>query len=81
MKIHNAVPFINITMVGETGSGKSSILNTFVTAISDTGDIIQDYRVAACGTNRDVFEHSTTKTVSLLVLRVLAKIGISVRKK
>lgn len=28
------VPYINIIMIGETGSGKSSCLNTFATALS-----------------------------------------------
>lgn len=52
-------------MVGETGAGKSSTLNTFATAISDKDAIIQDYRVAHHITELDG-EKSITKTVSFI---------------
>lgn len=51
-------------MVGETGAGKSSTLNTFITAVSNKEELIHDFRVAACNTETPVFEKSTTKTVS-----------------
>lgn len=40
------IPHINIVMIGETGSGKSSFLKTFATALSDSTDIKDIYRVS-----------------------------------
>lgn len=40
------VPYINIIMIGETGAGKSSFLNTFCTAISGGQEIKDVYRVS-----------------------------------
>lgn len=38
------VPFINIIMIGITGSGKSSFLRTFTTALKDRGTMGDNYR-------------------------------------
>lgn len=39
------IPFYNIVMIGETGSGKSSFLRTFTTALTNNTDIKDIYRV------------------------------------
>lgn len=41
------VPLINILMIGETGAGKSSFLNTFASALS--GKIEEIYRISPTG--------------------------------
>ena len=43
--IFQDVPYVNILMVGATGSGKSSIVNTFVTAVTSSDRIKQPHRV------------------------------------
>lgn len=53
------VPFINIIMIGETGAGKSSLLNTFATAISNSDHIKDTYRVSP----NNGREESVTKKV------------------
>nr|XP_034321641.1 uncharacterized protein LOC117688068 [Crassostrea gigas]XP_034321642.1 uncharacterized protein LOC117688068 [Crassostrea gigas] len=40
-----AVQFFNIIMVGESGAGKSSLLKTFTTALSNKEDIADIYRI------------------------------------
>ena len=42
--IHEKAPFINITMFGAIGGGKSSYLNTVVTALMDDNQIHRHYR-------------------------------------
>lgn len=61
------VPYINITMVGEAGAGKSSFLNTVATALEKSNCIKDSYRVSPIKGR----EHSATKTVELeyLLLR------------
>lgn len=39
------IQFFNIIMVGESGAGKSSLLNTFTTALSKKEDIADIYRI------------------------------------
>lgn len=39
------VQFFNIIMVGESGAGKSSLLKTFTTALSNKEDIADIYRI------------------------------------
>lgn len=41
------VPVINIILIGETGAGKSSLLNTFVTAITKSPRVKDIYRTAS----------------------------------
>lgn len=53
------IPFINIVMIGETGSGKSSLLRTFTTAVTNSTDIKDTYRVSP-GQSK---EKSVTKQV------------------
>lgn len=55
------VPYINIIMIGETGAGKSSFLNTFSTALSGGQEIIDIYRVSPEHGRED----SATKMVSV----------------
>lgn len=55
------VPFINIIMIGETGSGKSSFLRTFTTALMTNTDIKDNYRVGP----RQGREPSVTKRIHL----------------
>lgn len=55
------VPFINIIVIGETGSGKSSFIRTFVTALTDNSYIKDVYRTAP-GQSR---EKSTTQEIHL----------------
>lgn len=38
--ITNSVPYINIILIGETGSGKSSLVNTFATALENRNTIM-----------------------------------------
>lgn len=38
--ITNSVPYINIILIGETGSGKSSLVNTFATALENGNNIM-----------------------------------------
>lgn len=40
------VPCINIVMIGEAGSGKSSFLRTFTTALANSTNIKDTYRVS-----------------------------------
>ena len=58
-KIHAEIPFLNITMFGGIGVGKSSFLNTAVTALKNSDVVIKDYRTAPSRTGK-----SKTKTVS-----------------
>lgn len=55
------VPFINIIMIGETGSGKSSFLRTFTTALMSNTDIKDNYRVGP----KEGREPSVTKRIHL----------------
>lgn len=55
------VPFINIIMIGETGSGKSSFLRTFTTALMSNTDIKDNYRVGP----KEGREASVTKRIHL----------------
>lgn len=53
------VPFINILMIGETGAGKSSCLNTFASALS--GKMEEKYRISPT----DGKEKSATQRIHL----------------
>lgn len=55
------VPFINIIMIGETGSGKSSFLRTFTSALMSNTDIKDNYRVGP----KEGREPSVTKRIHL----------------
>lgn len=44
--IHEKAPFINITMFGGVGAGKSSFLNTVVTALMNDNQVHRQYRTA-----------------------------------
>lgn len=56
------MPYINLTMIGETGVGKSSLLNTFATALSNELYIVDTYRVGGEGSG----EKSVTRTVKYM---------------
>lgn len=45
--IHEKAPFINITMFGGVGAGKSSYLNTVVTALMNDNQIHRHYRTGS----------------------------------
>lgn len=53
------VPFMNIIMVGGTGSGKSTFLETFTTALGNRKTKSDIYRACPSGGRED----STTKRV------------------
>lgn len=55
------VPFINIIMIGETGSGKSSFLRAFTSALKSNTDIHDNYRVGP----RQGKEPTVTKRIHL----------------
>lgn len=60
------VPYINIIMIGETGSGKSSCLNTFATALSGCEE-----RIYVCRESPEQGkEKSATKRIHLEALRI-----------
>lgn len=56
-------PYINIVMIGETGAGKSSFLNTFATALSQKKYLKDIYRISPKQTKNK--EKSATKRVCL----------------
>lgn len=60
------VPCINIIMIGETGAGKSSCLNTFATAVSGSKEIKDIYRVSP-GQGR---ERSATQRIHLEPIQI-----------
>lgn len=59
LRLTPKVPFINIIMIGITGSGKSSLLRTFTTALTNSDYIKDIYRVA----DKQGREDSVTKKV------------------
>ena len=71
-KPHKKIPFLNITMFGGVGVGKSSFLNTVATALNnDPSVVIKYYKTAPIRSGK-----SKTKTVSLfsfILSYVLAK--------
>lgn len=69
------VPFINITMVGEAGAGKSSFLNTVATALEEINFIKDWYRVSPIKGN----ENSATKKVELQYLMLRGKEPLRIR--
>nr|XP_022296599.1 interferon-induced protein 44-like isoform X2 [Crassostrea virginica] len=72
--IHGDINFVNITMFGKTGAGKSSFLNTVVTALMNTNTICRDYNSAPGATGE-----SKTKTFQLEKLTVEDKKDIPIR--
>ena len=68
-KIHKEIPFLNITMFGGVGVGKSSFLNTVVTALKNDPNVVtKDYRTAPSRTG-----NSKTKTVSLIIINFVLR--------
>lgn len=63
--IHNEIKNVNITMIGGIGAGKSSYLNTVVTALNNKEDIVRDYKVSPSRTGK-----SKTRTVRKFTFRV-----------
>lgn len=64
-QIHEEYPFLNITMFGGVGVGKSSFLNTIVTALAnDQNKVYKDFKAAPTKTG-----HSKTKTVCTLAIK------------
>lgn len=62
-KIHEDVKFVNVTLFGGVGVGKSSFLNTLMTALINDPEILyKDFKTAHGRTGE-----SKTKTVSYLV--------------
>lgn len=63
------VPKINIMMIGETGAGKSSFLNTIATALAGSTHVKDTYRVG----RSSVSDKSVTKKVKLESLYLRGK--------
>lgn len=61
-------PYINIVMVGETGAGKSSFINTFATALANKKHIKDTYRISPKQTKDK--EKSATKRVKSYTLYI-----------
>lgn len=61
-------PYINIVMVGETGAGKSSLINTFATALANKKYIKDIYRISPKQTKDK--EKSATKRVKSYTLYI-----------
>lgn len=59
LRLTSKVPFINIIMIGITGTGKSSLLRTFTTALTNSDYIKDIYRVA----HKQGREDSVTKKI------------------
>lgn len=59
LRLTPKVPFMNIIMIGETGSGKSSFLGTFTTALRCDGTMSDNYRKCP----KSGKEESTTKKI------------------
>lgn len=59
-------------MIGETGSGKSSFLRTFTTALMSNTDIKDNYRVGP----KEGREASVTKRVKFYVKLFIFKLSI-----
>lgn len=64
------VPYINIVMIGEAGSGKSSFLRTFTTALANTTNIKDTYRVSPLESRETV----ATKKVKKNTIHVKFKV-------
>lgn len=63
--IHEDYQFLNITMFGGVGVGKSSFLNTIVTALAnDQRRVYRDFKTAPSKTG-----HSKTKKVGMLAIK------------
>lgn len=61
LRLSPKVPFINIIMIGRCGSGKSSFLRTFATALSNSDYIKDIYRVCPKGGR----EETATKQIHI----------------
>lgn len=61
-------PYINIVMVGETGAGKSSFINTFATALANKKYLKDTYRISPKQTKDK--EKSATKRVKSYTLYI-----------
>lgn len=66
------IHFFNIIMVGESGAGKSSLLNTFTTALSNKDDIADIYRI---GPSTHGKKSATQEKLGILKTNTKSRIG------
>lgn len=67
--ITDEIPYINILMIGETGSGKSSIYNAFATALEDSTLIKKTYKTAPIRNGESV-----TRKINLAPLYIRGRV-------
>ncbi|XP_022309286.2 interferon-induced protein 44-like [Crassostrea virginica] len=73
-KINEDIEFVNVTMIGGVGVGKSSFLNTVVTALMDKNRIYRDYLTSPLKT-----AESKTKTFQIEKMKIEDRKDLPIR--